>query len=224
MSFEDRQHAGRLLAARLEHLRDAHPVVLGLTRGGIPVAFEVAHRLGAPLDLIVVRKLRTPSAPEAAIGALAEGGITYLNPTLMRDARMKHQDAEALADASVVELSHRVRLYRGEVPAPHLHGRTVVIVDDFVATGTTVRAAALAARQRGAARVVLAVPVLAAAVEPELRREFDDVVALEASHPPRPLGEAYDRLEEITDEAAMDYLRRARVERVIDEVGPAPAG
>lgn len=221
MRFDDRGHAGRLLAARLGHLREARPVVLGMTRGGIPVAFEVARALGAPLDLIVVRKLRAASAPELPFGALAEGGVTYLNPTSMRDARMKHEDAAAVAEEMVADLARRVRLYRGDGAPPSLHDRLVLIVDDFVATGATVRAAERAARRRGAARVMLAVPVLSAAVEPELRGEFDAIVALEVSQPPRPLSDAYERLEEVTDEAALDYLRRARAEHVIGAETPA---
>jgi len=223
MRFDDREHAGRLLAARLEYLSETHPVVLGMTRGGIPVAFEVARRLRAPLDLIVVRKIRAPAAAEAALGAIAEGGVTYLNPTVLRDARLAHEDAAALARADVVELSRRIRLYRGEVPPPHLQGRTVVVVDDFVATGASVRAAALAARKRGAARVLLAVPVLAAAIEPELRGEFDGIAVLEVSRPPLPPSAAYQRLEEVSDEAALAYLHRARVEWLGEAGEPAPA-
>lgn len=221
MSFRDREHAGRLLGARLGHLRDVHPIVLGLTRGGIPVAFEVARALGAPLDLIVVRKLRMAPGPELSFGALAEGGVTYLNPTFLRDARMRREDVAAAAEEMVAEMARRVRLYRGEFPAPDLDGRVVVIVDDFVATGTTARAAALAARRRGAAGVVLAVPVLSAAVEEELRSEFDEIVVVEPRQPARPPSDAYERLEEITDEAILVYLRRARVERAIDEIEPA---
>lgn len=221
MRFKDREHAGRLLAARLAHLRDTGVVVLGLTRGGIPVAFEVAHGLDAPLDLVVVQKLRSADAPELPFGALAEGGVTYLNPTLVHDARMTADEAAAVAEAMVTELARDVRLYRGEVPPPSLRGRTVVVVDDFVTTGTSARAAAMAARQRGAARVLLAVPVLAAMAEPELWRDFDDVVALELTQPPRPASEAYERLEDIDDETAFEYLRRARFELLAERVEPA---
>ncbi len=221
MRFESREHAGRLLAARLGYLKEARPVVLGLTRGGIPIAFEVARGLEAPLDLIVVRKLQAATAPDLPFGALAEGGVTYLNPTLLRDARMRHEDAAVVAEGMIAELARRVRLYRDQAAPPSLHGRIVVIVDDFVATGTTARAAALAARKRGATRVLLAVPVLAAAVEPELRGDFDEVVALEVSRPPQPLAEAFERFEEVTDDTALAYLRRARLERAFQEIEPA---
>jgi putative phosphoribosyl transferase len=177
------------------------------------VAFEVATRLDAPLDLIVVRKIRAPSTPELSVGAIAEGGVTYINPTFVHDARMKHEDAAALAEEGAADLASRIRLYRNDVPAPTLQGRVVVIVDDFVATGMTARAAARAARQRGARRVVLAVPAVAASAEPELRGEFDEVVALESSSPPKTPSGTYERLEEVSDGDALAYLRRARLER-----------
>jgi putative phosphoribosyl transferase len=221
MRFKDREHAGRLLAARLGYLRGANPVVLGLTRGGIPVAFEVAHGLEAPLDLVVVRKLRSTETPELSFGALAERGVTYLNPTLMRDARMRHEDAAVIAEGMVAELARHIRLYRGETPPPSLHGRPVVVVDDFVTTGTSARAAALAARKRGATRVLLAVPVLSAAVEPELKGDFDEIVVLEVTDPARPASEAYERLEDVSDETAIEYLRRARLEQVAERLEPA---
>jgi putative phosphoribosyl transferase len=221
MSFRDREHAGRLLAARLGYLRDAKPVVLGLTTGGIPVAFEVARELEAPLDLVVIRKLRVASTPELPFGALAEGGVTYLNPTFLRESRITSEEAVTAAKEMVGELASRIQLYRREFTAPKLDGRAVVIVDDFVATGTTARAAALAARRRGAARVILAVPVLAASVEPELRTEFDAIVVVEASQPARSPSAAYEHLEKVTDEVALAYLRRARIERALEEIAPA---
>jgi putative phosphoribosyl transferase len=223
MRFEDRGHAGRLLATRLEHLRERNPVVLGLTRGGIPVAFEVARRLAAPLDLVVVRKLGSPARPELALGAIAEGGAVYLNPTLVRDAGLEREEAAALVEEEIAEVASRARLYRGEIPAPRLRGRWVILIDDFVATGASVRAAARAARQRGAARVLLAVPVLAAGVAPELRLDVDEIVALEVAEPAHPAGDAYEHLEEVTDESALEYLRQARRERIGDELEQAGA-
>jgi putative phosphoribosyl transferase len=213
MRFANREDAGRMLATRLEGLRDGI-VVLGLTRGGIPVAFEVARRLGAPLDLVVTRRIRAGGAEEPAVGAIAEGGVTFVNPTVLREGRVTHEEVLRLADEAVADLAARMRLYRGEIPAPSLEGRTVVIVDDFVATGTTARAAARAARKRGAVRVVLAVPVMAAAVEPELRQDFDVVIALELPSGPRPLSSLYEQFEEITDASALAYLRRAVLPRL----------
>src|SRR5512144_932261 len=115
MIFENREHAGRLLAAKLEYLREGRPVVLGLTRGGIPVAFEVARELAVPLDLVVVRKLQASSAPESPVGAIAEGGATYVNPTVVSEARATRADLAALEEAEIAEVARRVRLYRGEI-------------------------------------------------------------------------------------------------------------
>jgi putative phosphoribosyl transferase len=220
MRFQDREHAGRELAAKLEHLRAAQPVVLGLTRGGMPVAYEVARLLDAPLDLVVVRKVRVREPPEQAFGAIAEGGETFLNPTLVREVGFRHEEALALAKEGVEELARRVRLYRDGIPAPRLAGRTVVVVDDFAVTGTTVRAAARAARARGAKRVVLAVPLLAATVEDELREAFDQVFALEIPARWEGADVYYERLEEVPDEVAVAYLRRARSERMAEAALP----
>jgi putative phosphoribosyl transferase len=223
MRFQDREHAGRLLAAKLEGLREARPIVLGLTRGGIPVAYEVARHLDAPLDLVVVRKLRAETTPDLPIGAIAEGGATYFVPADRRDPRLTPEQVSALVDEAIADVARRIRLYRGVVAAPRLAGRDVVIVDDFVATGNTVLAAARAARNRGAARVVLAVPVLFAPVEPLLREEFDEVVALHVVAGPEPLTSVYDRLEAITDEGAVAYLRRAAELGRHEELAHAPA-
>jgi putative phosphoribosyl transferase len=217
--FQDREHAGRLLAARLEHLRAARPVVLGLSRGGIPVAYEVARLLGAPLDLVVVRKIHAPGASEVVLGVLAEGGETFLDPTAARERGIEPVDLGALAEREVAELWRRIRIYRGDVPAPSLAGRTVVVVDDFLATGTTARAAARAARQRGAVRVALAVPVMSAAVEAELARDLDEVVTIEKAAIAEPPSASYWRLEQVTDETVREYLRRADLERRAEEGG-----
>lgn len=207
MRFHDREHAGRLLAVRLgDRYQDA--VVLGLTRGGMPVALEVARQIGAPLDMMVVRKIRAPGPPGEAIGAIAEGGATFLNPTVLREAGVAEEEAAVLAEAEVEELARRVRLYRGERPAPHLAGRTVIVVDDGVVTGASARAAGRAARHRGASRVVLAAPVVAAAAESELARDFDEVVALETPAEPFAIGEWYLRFGEVGDEEVLACLRR----------------
>jgi putative phosphoribosyl transferase len=208
MKFHDREHAGRLLGVKLDRDRYQDAVVLGLTRGGMPVALEVARQIGAPLDMMVVRKISLPGPPEQAIGAIAEGGATFLNPTVMREMGVAAEEAAALAEAEVEELSRRVRLYRGERPAPHLAGRTAIVVDDGVVTGVSARAVGRAVRQRGARRVVLAVPVVAAAAEPELRRDFDEVVALETPGEPFAIGDWYQRFEEVGDEEVLACLRR----------------
>jgi len=209
MKFIDREDAGRRLAAKLEGLRLEHPVVLGLARGGMPVAFEVARLLGAALDMAIVRKLRAPALTEHAVGAIAEGGETFLNPIILREAGLASDEAAAIAEDEVDELTRRVRLYRGERKAPVLEGRVVVVVDDGVTTGASARAAGRAARHRGARRVVLAVPVVPAGLEGELRRDFDEVVALEMpAHLPA-IADWYDVFEEVTDAMVVRYIKRA---------------
>jgi putative phosphoribosyl transferase len=208
MRFADRIQAGRLLAERLEGYRQAHPVILGLARGGVPVAREVARSLGADLDVLVVRKLGAPRNPEYAIGAIAEGGAVYVRREALDEVGIDGEQAAALAEREAVELARRVRVYRGERPMIDLAGRTVVVVDDGVATGATARAAARAARARGASHVVLAAPVIAAMSAPELRSEFDDVVAVQLTHPFIAVGLWYERFGQTSDEEVLECLGR----------------
>jgi putative phosphoribosyl transferase len=210
MVFRDRAHAGALLAQKLERFRAERPVVFGLTRGGVPVAFEIARFLGAPLEPMVVRKLGAPGCPEYAIGAIAEGGAVYLNPQALLEVGLTDEQVGALAADEAAELARRVRIYRGDRPFPDLTGRTVILVDDGVATGATARAAGRAVREAGAARVVLAAPVIAASSEPELRPEFDAVVAVDLPHPFIAVGLWYERFGQVTDEEVLDLLRRGR--------------
>ncbi len=210
MAFRDRAQAGRLLAQKLERFRAERPIVFGLTRGGVPVAFEVARHLRAPLEPMVVRKLGAPDCPEFAIGAIAEGGAVYVNPEALLEVGLSDAQVAALAEREAVELERRIRACRGGSPFPDVSGRTVILVDDGVATGATARAAGRAARRAGAARVILSAPVIAASTEPELRPEFDDVVAVEV--PPRfvAVGLWYERFGQVSDEEVLEYLRRVR--------------
>jgi len=212
MPFRDREQAGRLLAAALMPVRERRSVILGLTRGGMPIAFEVARLLGLPLDLMVVRKIGAPRRPGYALGAIAEGGTPCLDPVALRETGLRDEEVAALAGREVAEVARQARLYRGDRAPPDLAGRSVIVVDDAVATGATARAGLGAARQRGAVRVVLAAPVVAAAVEPELRRDFDEVVALE--RPPRPcaMGDWYESCDPVSEEAVLAILQRARIE------------
>lgn len=209
MIFRDRVQAGRLLAASLEAYRGERPIVLGLTRGGVPVALEVARHLDAELDVVVVRKLGAPSSPEYAVGAVAEGGAVYVSREALRDVGVSHEWATGIAAREAPELARRVQLYRGGRPMRDLTGRTVILVDDGVATGATARAAGRAARQRGAARVVLAAPVIAAAADPELRPEFDAIVAVHEPDAFFAVGQWYERFGQVSDDDVVDCLHRA---------------
>jgi len=159
MNFTDRHDAGRRLAQRLDHLKDQDVIVLGLPRGGVPVAAEVARFLGAPLDVILVRKLGVPFQPELGMGAIGEGDVRVVNHDVMREADLTAADLAQVEAKERIELNRRVSVYRVDRPPIDIRGRTVVIVDDGIATGSTARAACQVARTRGAARIVLAMPV-----------------------------------------------------------------
>ncbi|HET8723901.1 MAG TPA: alpha/beta family hydrolase [Anaeromyxobacteraceae bacterium] len=186
----------------------AHPVILGLPRGGVIVAVEVARALCADLDVVVVRKVGAPGSEEFALGAIAEGGAVWLNHEGMTATGLGEHQVLHLAEREATELARRIRIYRRTRPALDLAGRTAVVVDDGVATGATAIAAARSARLRGAARVILGAPVIAAASVPALRREFDEVVAVERPDPFRAVGEWYERFEQVSDEEVLASLHR----------------
>jgi putative phosphoribosyl transferase len=207
--LRDREHGGRLLAQELGHVRAERPIVLGVAPGGVLVAQEVAVALGAPLDLMAVQKVGAPDLPEYTIAAVAEGGGAYVRRDALREFGLTEADAAELTERAASALALRIRAYRGDGPPPNLAGRTVVVVDDGVATGVTACAAARAVRRRRAARVVLAAPVIAAAAEPELRREFDEVVALDWPRPFVTVGIWYESFEPVSSEAVGQCLRHS---------------
>jgi putative phosphoribosyl transferase len=218
MPFRDRREAGRRLAERLSGLRASSPLVLGLPRGGVPVAFEVANALGAPLDVLVVRKLGVPFQPELGMGAVGEDGVRVLNPDVLRQAGVTETqlaEVEARERAQVEERA--VRLRRGR-PAIPLEGRTVVIVDDGLATGGTARAAVQVARARGADRVILAVPVAPPETVAALRRDADDVVAVETPEPFFAIGGWYADFSPTSDQEVVELLTVAGGDQEIDGV------
>jgi predicted phosphoribosyltransferase len=205
--FPDRRAAGRILA---EHLRDFagrdDVVVLGLPRGGIPVAYEIAQRLRAPLDVFVVRKLGLPGHPELAMGAIATGGIRVLNEELVTQVRVPMAAIEAVTAAERLELGRRERLYRGVTPPIPVENRTVILVDDGLATGATMRAAVLALRRLFPSQVVVAVPVGSREACHALDTVADDVVCARMPEPFVAVGVWYQNFEQTADEEVRELL------------------
>jgi putative phosphoribosyl transferase len=219
MLFINRVDVGRRLGERLQHCRGDNVVVVGLPRGGVPVAAEVARALGAPLDVIVVRKLGVPFQPELGMGAIGEGGVRVLNETLVRSAGVTPDELAAVERRERTELDRRIRRYRGGRAGVPLAGRTVVIVDDGIATGSTARAACRVVRAQGAARVVLAVPV----APRDWARRFDGVAdELACLVSPRTfvgVGQFYADFSPTSDEEVTAYLRAA-----VADAAPAAGG
>lgn len=204
--YADRADAGRRLAECLDCYRDDSPLVLGLPRGGVPVAFEVAKALAAPLDVLVVRKLGVPGQPELAFGAIGEDGVRVINEAVLRHVVISDAEIGEVEAEQRTELARRVARYRrGRTPQP-LAGRTVLIVDDGFATGSTARAACLVARARGAAKVVLAAPIGAPDTVAELHSCADDVVCPCAPRYFSAVGQGYDDFRQTSDEQVTALL------------------
>ena len=209
MLFIDRTDAGRQLARRLRHLRGTDVAVLGLPRGGVPVAFEVAEELRAPLDVIVVRKLGLPLRPEYGFGAIGEGGTRVIDDHVVRLTRLTGAEMAAVETRERVRLDRRVRRMRGDrMPIP-LAGRTVVVVDDGIATGSTARAACLVARARGASRVIVAAPVGSVEAAASLRRAADEVLCLHTPARFLAISDWYDDFSQVSDEEVAAILDKA---------------
>ncbi|MCC5579762.1 dienelactone hydrolase family protein [Microtetraspora sp. AC03309] len=210
MVFADRRDAGTRLGELLrDRLGGVDAVVVGLPRGGVVVAYEVARALGAPLDVIVVRKLGVPYQPELGFGAIGEGGVRVLNPEIVRLAGVTKEQMAKVEEAEREELIRRGGRFRGGRPRVELKGRTVIVVDDGVATGGTARAACRVARAQGAERVVLAVPVGAPDTVAGLRKDADEVVCLQAPHDLYAIGAWYSDFPQTSDEQVVELLHRA---------------
>jgi putative phosphoribosyl transferase len=209
--FPDRSEAGRQLGVRLSgDFNDSAPIVLGLPRGGVVVAYEVARVLRSPLDLIVVRKIGVPSQRELAMGALAEGDVVVKESEVCHELRITEDQFQRAAARERLELGRRSERLRQRVPPFDLAGLSVLIIDDGVATGATARAAVASARSRRAARVGFATPVASAASARELARIVDQFVALELMRGPFSVGSSYEHFAQVSDREVNGYLARAR--------------
>ncbi|MFJ6748959.1 MULTISPECIES: phosphoribosyltransferase family protein [unclassified Streptomyces] len=223
MLFTDRADAGARLADALRPLAREDPVILGLPRGGVPVAFQVAQALDAPLDVIVVRKLGVPYQPELAFGAIGEGGVRVISDDVVRRGRVGEDDIASVERAETAELDRQARRFRADRPRLSLEGRTAVLVDDGIATGATAAAACEVVRALGAARVVLAVPVAPPSAAERLRGVADDVVCLSTPLAFSAVGEWYRDFSQTPDADVVALLARAAAGPTPRRSGPAPA-
>jgi predicted phosphoribosyltransferase len=209
-AFRDRTEAGRVLAERLAAYADRPDViVLALPRGGVPVAFEVARALHAPLDVFIVRKLGVPGHEELAMGAVATGGVRVLNDQVVRALRIPESVINAVAAWELEELARRERLYRGDRPPPDVRGKTVILVDDGLATGATMLAAVKALREQHPARIVVAVPVASPDTCELLREEVEEVVCAVTPEPFYAVGLWYQDFSQTSDEEVRELLAQS---------------
>jgi putative phosphoribosyl transferase len=220
LQFADRSEAGKVLATKLmAYAHRADVLVLALPRGGVPVAYRVARVLHAPLDVFLVRKLGVPGHEELAMGAIAMGGVRVLNKEVA--VYMDEAVIDAVARQEQAELQRRERLYRGDRPAPNIQGRAVILVDDGLATGSTMRAAGVALRQMQPHKIVVAVPVAAAETCDEFRNEVDEVVCAATPEPFMAVGLWYADFSQTSDEEVRELLERAAREHQQDaEIRP----
>jgi putative phosphoribosyl transferase len=208
--FFNRTEAGQFLAENLSFYANRDDViVLGLPRGGVPVAAEVAKRLNAPLDVFVVRKLGLPGHPELAMGAIASDGVRVFNGEVVNALRIPDEVIDAVSTEEFVELERREKAYRAGLPSLDVEGKTVIVVDDGIATGSTMLAAVSALRQLSAARIVVAAPVIAASACREIQRQADEVVAVMIPERFYAVGQWYEDFSQTSDEEVRDLLAQA---------------
>jgi putative phosphoribosyl transferase len=214
MHFLNRVDAGRRLAKKLgAYARRNDVLVLGIPRGGVPVAFQVADELEAPLDVFVVRKLGVPGHEELAFGAIASGGIRAVDPQIVEEAGISDLEFELVVVNESQELERRERLYRGARPPLNLQGKTIILVDDGIATGASTRAAILALRKLKPASIVLAAPIAPASTCRHLRAEVDDLICLDIHENFYAIGQFYDDFSQVSDEEVVTLLQRNSEQR-----------
>lgn len=209
-SFRDRVDAGKRLAAALTGLVDTEAIVLAIPRGGVIVGFEVARALDLPLDIIVPRKIGAPENPELAIGAVTQDGSIFLDDKLIDYLQVSRVYIKKESENQRLEIERRLRLYRGDASPPNLKNRDVVIVDDGIATGATMKAALASVRKSGAKRVVVAIPVGPPSTIEELEKQADQVVCLHTPEPFYAIGEFYENFAQTADEEVTELLKLSR--------------
>jgi putative phosphoribosyl transferase len=211
--FVDRVDAGRRLASALKNLVDKDSVVLTIPRGGVVVGYEVAKALDLPLDIIIPRKIGAPSNPELAIGAMTEDGTVLLDEQIVKSLRVSEEYIRQESEAQKREIQRRLTLYRGDVPYPILENRSVIIVDDGIATGSTMKAALASVRNRGARSVIVAIPVGPPSTIRELEEKADRVVCLRTPEPFYAIGQFYANFAQTLDEQVTRLLKLVREQR-----------
>jgi putative phosphoribosyl transferase len=208
--FRNRTEAGQILARSLQKYKNRPDVlVLGLPRGGVPVAYEVARELNAPLDVFIVRKLGVPAHEELGMGAIATRGVRILHEGIVRELGIPQEVIDVVTQREQQELERRERLYRGNRPAPAIEGRTVIIVDDGLATGSSMKAAVQALRQQNPARLIVAVPTAPVETCEQLKQIADEVVCALTPEPFIAVGGSYGDFSQTTDEEVRDLIERA---------------
>ena len=216
--FRDRREAGQMLAKKLSRYANRPDViVLALPRGGVPVAYEVAQALGVPLDVFLVRKLGLPGYEELAMGAIASGGVRVLNEQVVNSMGIPENVIDAVASWEQQELERRERVYRGDQPPPDVRGKTVILVDDGLATGATMQAAVRALRQQEQRRIVVAVPTAAPETCEQFKREADEAICAITPEPFYAVGLWYEDFSQTTDEDVRELLAQAQHEHIAEQ-------
>src|SRR3989449_9240818 len=210
MIFRDRTEAGQILASKLtKYLNQVNTVILALPRGGVPVAYEIGKELGLPVDIFVVRKLGVPGHEELAMGAIASGGVRHINRAVVDQLRIDSETIDVASRREQKEIERREQLYRGQRPPVDVRNKTVIVVDDGLATGSTMHAAIAALRQHRPARIVVAVPAAAPQTCSEIADEVDEIICAATPEPFYAVGQWYQEFSQTTDEEVRELLARA---------------
>jgi len=213
VNFKDRVEAGQILANKLTKYADQNPLVLALPRGGLPVAFEVAKTLKAPLDVYIVRKLGVPGQEELAMGAIATGGVRVLNQPVVDSLQISEEEIETETRKEQAELTRREELYRAGRPPLDVSKRTVILVDDGIATGSTIKAAIAALKKQDVGRIIVGVPVAPLATVEELKKQVDEVVCVSTPEFFYAISLWYDEFPQITDDEVREFLKKAEIKQ-----------